>query len=96
MHNWPVTREISKSFKFCHVELAGRWHDALRPLLRITWFLRASWPVQRSSVEVTSKFREGGGGGGIYDKLALNWKFLGSGCSKAKVSSVWPDPDAKC
>lgn len=39
----------------------------------------------------------GGGGGGIYDKLALNWKFPGSGCSKAKVSSVWPsDPDAKC
>ena len=40
---------------------------------------------------------EGEGGGGIYDKPALNWKFLGSGCSKAKGSSVWPsDPDAKC
>ena len=36
------------------------------------------------------------GEGGIYDKLALNWKFTGSGCSKAKVSSVWPsDPGAK-
>ena len=36
------------------------------------------------------------GEGGIYDKLVLNWKFPGSGCSKAKVSSVLPsDPDAK-
>lgn len=39
---------------------------------------------------------EGGRGGGGYDKLVVNWKFPGSGCSKAKVSSVLPsDPDAK-
>ena len=36
------------------------------------------------------------GDGESYDKLALNWKFPGSGCCKAKVSSVWPsDPYAK-
>ena len=34
-----------------------RWHDALRSSVRIARFLPASCPVQRSSVEVTSKFR---------------------------------------
>ena len=33
------------------------WHDTLWPLLRIAGFLPASWPVQWSSVEVTSKYR---------------------------------------
>ena len=59
IHNWPVTREIGNSFIFRRVVSARCWHDALRPLLRIARFLLASWPVQRSSVEVTSKFRCG-------------------------------------
>ena len=53
---WPMTREISHYFKFHLVWPAGYWHDALRPLVKIAWFLPASWPVQWSSVEVTSKF----------------------------------------
>ena len=52
-----MTREIRNSFKFCHVGPASWWHDALRPLVRIARFLPASQPVQRNSVEVTSKFR---------------------------------------
>lgn len=32
------------------------WYYAFRPLLRIAQFLPASWPVQWSSGEVTSKF----------------------------------------
>ena len=59
IHNWPVKREIGNSFKFRRVGSARYWHDALWPLLRIARFLLASWPVQRSSVEVTSKFRCG-------------------------------------
>ena len=45
--------------KFRRVGSARHWHDALRPLLKIARFLPASWPVQWSSVEVTSKFRCG-------------------------------------
>ena len=45
--------------KFRRVGSALHWHDALRPLLKIARFLPASWPVQWSSVEVTSKFRSG-------------------------------------
>ena len=45
--------------KFRRVGSALHWHDALRPLLKIAWFLPASGPVQWSSVEVTSKFRSG-------------------------------------
>lgn len=53
---WPVTWEISYYFKFHLVWSAGYWHDALLPLVRIARFLPTSWPVQQSSVEVTSKF----------------------------------------
>ena len=59
IHNWPETREIGNSFKFRRVGSARYLHDASRPLLRIARFLLASWPVQQSSVEVTSKFRCG-------------------------------------
>ena len=57
IHNWPVTREIGNSFNFRRVGPARWWHDALRSLRRIAGFLPASWLVQRSLVEVTSKFR---------------------------------------
>ena len=33
------------------------WHDTLWPSLRIARFLPACWPIQWSSVEVTSKYR---------------------------------------
>ena len=52
-----MTREIRNPFKFRRVGPARWWHDALLPLVRITRFLPVSWPVQRSSVEVTSTFR---------------------------------------
>ena len=55
--DWPVKREIRNSFKFRRVGPARWWHDTLRPLVRITRFLPASWSVQRSSVEVTSRFQ---------------------------------------
>ena len=45
--------------KFRRVGSARHGHDVLRPLLKIARFLPASWPVQWSSVEVTSKFRCG-------------------------------------
>ena len=45
--------------KFRRVGSARHGHDVLRPLLKIARFLPASWPVQWSSVEVTSKFRSG-------------------------------------
>ena len=35
IHYWPVTRELSNSFKFRGVGPARSWHDALRPLVRI-------------------------------------------------------------
>lgn len=50
-------------------------------------FFQPSWKISEMPL----------GGGDFNDKLALHWKFPGSGCSKAKVSSAWPsDPDAKC
>ena len=45
------------SFKFRCVGPACYGHDAFWPSPRIARFLPASCPVQRSSVEVTSKFR---------------------------------------
>ena len=54
-----MTREISNSSQFRRVWPARWWHDALRPLLRIARFLPASWLVQRSLVEGTSKSRCG-------------------------------------
>ena len=53
----PWRGKLVTPFKFCRVGPARWWYDALRPLLRIVSFLPASWPGQRSSVEVTSKFR---------------------------------------
>ena len=50
--------KITRQWKSISVVLGLRkWHDALRSLVRIARFLPASCPVQRSSVEVTSKFR---------------------------------------
>ena len=46
IQNWPVTREISNSLKFCRVEPARWWHVLFLPLLRIAGFLPASWPVR--------------------------------------------------
>ena len=54
-----MTREINNSSKFRRVGPARWWHDALRLFLRIARFLPASWLLQRSLVEVTSKFRCG-------------------------------------
>ena len=45
--------------KFRRVGSARHGRDVLRLLLKIARFLPASWPVQWSSVEVTSKFRCG-------------------------------------
>ena len=50
--------KITRQWKSISFVLGLRkWHDALRSLVRIARFLPASCPVQRSSVEVTSKFR---------------------------------------
>ena len=50
--------KITRQWKSISVVLGLRkWHDALRSLVRIARFLPASRQVQRSSVEVTSKFR---------------------------------------
>ena len=54
---YKLTRQISDSFKFRHAGLVRWWHDALRSLATIARFLPASWPVQRSSVEVTERSR---------------------------------------
>ena len=35
-----MTREFSNSFKFRRVAPSRWWHDALRPLVRITFFAR--------------------------------------------------------
>ena len=57
IQNWPVTQEMTNSFKFRRVGPARWWQDALQPLVRIAWVLPAFWPVQRSSVGVIKKFR---------------------------------------
>ena len=44
IHNWPVTQEISNSFKFRRVGRACWWLDAFRPLVRIASLLPTSWP----------------------------------------------------
>ena len=50
-------REITKSLKFRGVGPTRWWRDALQALARIAWFLPPSLPAERSSLDVTSKFR---------------------------------------
>ena len=69
IHNWPVTREIGNSFKFRRVGTARWWRDVLRLLVRIAWFLPASWPVQRSSVEWLRSFAPPTSPGGGWRRL---------------------------
>ena len=69
IHNWPVTWEMSNFFNLRRVGPARWWHDALLPMVRIARFLPASWPVPRSSVEVTSSFAPPTSPGGGWSRI---------------------------